>query len=138
MSEATVQTNSPEFIELISHLKALYEPLELPHILLAQKLGQYNAVVKITELMELARESFMALLTGKDDFNPNDSRCYIESFRSDVLHATTGLQRKLVALFRDGKNKEAYMLLILEDDVRWGQRSKSMEELLKDKEQHFS
>lgn len=52
-----------------------------------------------------------------------DKQNSIESFRSDVVHALgSGIQLKLVSLFKSGDNSEGFMLLIGDNAVRWEKR----------------
>lgn len=130
MSKAKIST---EFIELIGCLKAMYNSGEIQHILLTEGIGQRDTLVKINKLAELAREAFLAVHTGKDGFNPNEPRFSVESFCKIALHAIASLQRKLVILFQKGANKNAYMLLVSDDNVYWQEWTKDIEEFLRKK-----
>lgn len=135
MPKVKNQKDNAEFIGLIERLKAMYSSWELPYILLTQKLGQENAVVKISELAKLARETFLAIPVGKDSFNQNDPKFSIDSFRNDVLHAVSGLQRRLVKLFQKDKNECGYMLLVSDDHVTvfWEKHREGIKQFMIDK-----
>lgn len=114
VSQVDIRTDEPGFARLIGHLEATYHPWELSCILLTQKL-QHKSRVKISELLELAMESFFAVHPDER----SDPKFSVEPFRKRILGAVASLQFRLVALSKDGKNEDAYMLVICDEDVRW-------------------
>lgn len=129
MSETESQTNRG-FVELIECLKETTPPLQ--RIFLDKKIGQYNVSVKLNELAELARESYLATYSNPKGIDVRNDLFYsIGSFRHDSLHAITGLQNKIIDLAKEGKNNEGYMLVLLDDDtVRWEKMPEEIKQFL--------
>lgn len=134
MTKAKTKTDNAEFIELINRLKAMYNSWELPHIFLDQKLNSLDGPVKINDLAELAKRTFLAVHANKGGLNPNDPRFSSKAFRNIALHAIAVLQHKLIELFQRRKNDSGYMLLVSSTDVRWSKWREGMEEFIESKE----
>lgn len=129
MSETESQTDRG-FVELIEHLKETAPSLQ--RIFLVKKIGQYNVSVKLNELAELARESYLAIRGNPEgiDFD-NNPEFSVDSFRCDSLHAITMLQNKIIDLAKEGKNNEGYVLVLLIDDiVRWEKMPEGIKQFL--------
>lgn len=126
---ADIRIDESEFIKLMNCLRGMYDPWMLSHIFLTRELGG-NASVKISKLAELAHEAFFTSCADKSRLDLNKPDFSMETFRHDALRAVTYLQWRLIALFKGGDNKNAYMLVVCDQDVHWSNKPKDMQDFI--------
>ncbi len=112
-----MRKSSSVFVELVSRLKAAYQPWESGHIVLCQ-LESSDSVAKIADLGQLLKTAFFKAHADKG-FDPTDPQYSPQTFCGAAQQALIALQTRLKQLSDQRGNAKGYMLLESDGEIRW-------------------